>query len=235
MKYLFIRMQSGLVQGLLGRYYVINDSNTLSVHSEPVMTRVDSSINFVWFEPPFKGINSMDFLVEWVGYLNILREGYYVLFMECDDGCVLSLDNELLIDGWVEQPPTLYQSPPLYLSRGSHEIYVRYFNLGPFGLVKLGWVTPEGTIEGVPSENLFTRRGNSVVVRGLPSGTVVEVWTNKVLDRAVVDKGGLAFLRLNSNRPVDGYFKVINGDDEFQSPVIRDIWGGDVFEVKEVS
>ncbi|MEM0362095.1 MAG: PA14 domain-containing protein [Sulfolobales archaeon] len=235
MKYLFVRLQPGLMHGLLGRYYIINDVNTLGVCEEPVMIRVDSNVNFVWFEPPFKGVNSMDFVVEWSGYLNVLRGGYYVIFMECDDGCIMKLDDELLIDGWVEQPPTLYQSPPLFLSRGSYKIYVKYFNVGPFGLVKLGWITPEGVIEEIPSENLYTRSGNSIVVKGLPAGSTIEVWSNKVLDRAVVSKDGLAFLRLNSAHPIDGYFKVITEGGEFQSPIIRDMWGGDVFEVKEVS
>ncbi len=235
MKYLFIRMQPGLVQGLLGRYYVINDVNTLSVSKEPAMVRVDSAVNFIWFEPPFKGFNSMDFMVEWYGYLNVLRGGYYIMFMECDDGCIMELDGKLLINGWVEQPPTLYQSNPLFLSKGPHEIYLKYFNIGPFGLIKLGWVTSEGVIEGIPPENLYTRRGNTLIIKGLPAGSMVEVWTNKLLDRAVVDEDGLAFLRLNLSHPIDGYFKIINKSLEFQSPVIRDIWGGDVFEVKEVS
>ncbi|MEM0453627.1 MAG: PA14 domain-containing protein [Sulfolobales archaeon] len=235
MKYLFIRMQSGLVHGLLGFYYIIEDINMLKTSREPLMTRVDPYINFVWFEPVFRDTSSMDFMVEWYGYLNIFKEGYYVLLMECDDGCIMELENELVIDGWREQPPTLYQTSPLYLSRRSYEIRIRYYNVGPFGLIKLGWVTPNGVIEGIPPENLYTRRGNSVVVRGLPAGSVIEVWTNKILDKAVVGDDGLAFLRTNTAYPIDGYFKIIKEDEEFQSPVIRDIWGGDVFEIKEVS
>lgn len=235
MKYLFIRMQSGLAQGLLGRYYVINDVNTLSISKEPAMVRIDNTVNFIWFESPFKGVNSMDFVVEWYGYLNIFRDGYYIIFMECDDGCIMKLDGNLLINGWVEQPPTIYQSSPIFLSKGAHEIYLKYFNIGPFGLIKLGWITPEGIIEGIPPENLYTRRGDTIVVRGLTTGSVVEIWTNKLLDRAVVGDDGLAFLRPNLSRPFDGYLKIVNKDLEFQSPVIRDIWGGDIFEVKEVS
>lgn len=235
MKYLFIRMQSGLVHGLMGLYYTISDVSNLEISKEPSMIRVDQSINFIWFEPIFRGTNTMDFMTEWYGYLNILREGYYVLFMECDDGCIMKLNDELVIDGWKEQPPTLYQTGPLFFTSGAYEIHIKYYNIGPFGLVKLGWVTPEGIIESIPPSNLYTKRGNSVVVRGLPAGSVVEVWTNKVLDRAVVSDDGLAFLKPNTSHPIDGYFKIINEGSEFQSPVIRDIWGGDVFEVKEVS
>jgi hypothetical protein len=235
MKYLFIRLQAGLAHGLLGYYYAITDTSNFNVSSSPIMVRVDQSINFIWFEPPSKNFNSMDFMVEWYGYLDIRKDGYYILFMECDDGCIMKLGDEVLINGWFEQPPTLYYSEPIYLSKGSYEVYIRYFNIGPFGLVKLGWVTPEGRVEDIPTEYLYTRRGDNVIVKGLPPGSVVEVWSNKMLDKAVVSDGGMAFLKVLRDRPIDGYFRILNNNEVIQSPIIRDIWGGDVFEVKEVS
>jgi len=235
MKYLFIRLQSGMSHGLLGYYYIVRDAEKLTCDESPNMVRVDPYINFVWFEPPIKGSECMDFIVEWHGYLSIINDGYYILFMECDDGCMLWLNNELVINGWREQPPTIYQTNSMFLSRGSYEIRVKYFNVGPFGLVKLGWVTPNGVVDVIPRDNLYTRRGNSVIIKGLSAGTTVELWSSRMLAKAVVDDSGLAFIRLNTRHPIDGYFRVYgNGGEELQSPVIRDIWDGDVFEVKEI-
>jgi hypothetical protein len=56
-----------------------------------------------------------------------------------------------------------------------------------------------------------------------------------MLDKAVVSDGGMAFLKVLRDRPIDGYFRILNNNEVIQSPIIRDIWGGDVFEVKEVS
>lgn len=235
MKYLIIRLQSGLTQGLLGYYYLIKDVDKLIVGDEPLVIRVDPFIDFIWFESPFSNLDVMDFVVRWEGYLRIDEEGYYVFFMECDDGCVLQLDNEEVINGWKEQPPTLYYSKPLFLSRGSYKLKVNYFNVGPFGLVKLGWVTPKGLVATLPSDNLYTRRGEVITIKGLRPDSIVELWNNRLLGRAVADDYGMAFIKMNSERPIDGYFKIMsNGDLEFQSPVVRDIWGGDVFEVKEL-
>lgn len=234
MKYLIIRLQSGLAQGLLGEYYPIRDLKTMSVEKDPLMTRVDQCVDFIWFDSPFSKSDVMDFLVRWGGYLRIDEEGYYIFFMECDDGCILTLDGKVLINGWREQPPTLYHSDPIYMSRDSYEIQVEYFNIGPFGLVKLGWVTPRGLIATISADNLYTKRGDTVIIKGLRPGTKIELWNSRPLAGSEANDYGLAFLKLDTRRPIDGFFKVIVNGVEFNSPIIRDIWNGDVFEVKEL-
>lgn len=234
MKYLVIRLQSGLAHGLLGEYYSVRDPDTLAADEAPSVVRVDHCIDFVWFDSPFGGSSAMDFIVRWKGYLRIEEEGYYVFFMECDDGCVLTLDGRALINGWREQPPTLYFSNPIYMVKGSYEVVVNYFNVGPFGLVKLGWVTPSGTVSTIPSASLFTKRGDTVVVKGLKPGTIVELWNSKPVASDEVNEYGLALLRLDARRPLDCFFRIVSNGVEFNSPIIRDVWGGDVFEVKEL-
>lgn len=226
-------MRSGVAEGLLGKYYVMADEmENIPSLAEPDMVRVDKELDFVWYEPPIKDKDSMDFMAEWWGYLKIENEGYYILFLKCDDGCTLELDGNKLIDGWEMQPPTIYQSNPIYFNVGLYEVVIRYFNVGPFGLIKFGWVTPSGVLETVPSRNLMTRSGSTIIIKGLPTGTKIELWSGRPLSRGIVDEMGLAFLNPPGKMPVDGYFKIYIDDEVIESPVIRDLWGGDVFEVR---
>lgn len=235
-KILAIRLEQGLVNGLLGKYYKWSNSSPPEDFDklELMASRIDPQINFVWWDEPAPNVPADKFAVEWTGYLIVETAGYYRFFIEVDDGGRLWVNDKLLIDAWKEQPPTVYHSDIVELSIGYHPIKLRFFNNEVFAVVRLGWITPDGKAEIIPPKNLATRMGSKVIVKGLPSGYHVELWSGELLGEAIVDDNKVAVIDVDKlEAPIDAYFKVYNDKGELigETPIIRNIWGGDVLQL----
>ena len=232
---LVVRLEQGLVNGLHGKYYtwkgdfIPEDFSSL----EKLYERIDPQVNFVWWDKPAPNVPADKFAVEWTGYLRVEKTGLYRFYIEVDDGGRLWIDDTLLIDAWKEQPPTVYHSDIVELAHGFHKILFRFFNNEVFAVVRLGWITPDGNAEIIPSENLVTKKSDIIEVRGLPEKYRVELWSGEPLLHAIVEGDKAVMDASKLKEPVDAYFKIYDEKGELigESPVIRDVWGGDVFEI----
>lgn len=136
--------------------------NTPSAGSEPSfpstsadLTRYDPQINFNW------GTNSPDpiidvdhFMVRWTKQVDF-NEGTYMFTVTADDGIRLYLDNQLIIDKWIDQSATTYNVQG-YVSQGTHQIKVEYYENGwdaiaQFSFIQLDGATPTPTPSPSPS------------------------------------------------------------------------------------
>lgn len=232
---LVVRVKEGRKQGLLGKYYAwVGETPPGHVVTlTPLTMRVDSQINFVWWEFPIPDMAGKNFLIEWNGYVLTPKYGIYIFFVETDDGARLWVNDTLIIDAWRDQPPTVYHSKPMELDPGYHKLRLLYYNKEVFGVIRLGWIKPDGTAEIIPSENLAARLSDHVKVKGLPESYRVELWSGMKLSEARVTHGSAVLDLSNLDKPVDGYFRVYDDRGELvgESTVIRDVWGGDEFEV----
>ncbi len=232
---LIVRLEQGLTNGLLGKYYTWSGDTVPKDFSglEKLYERIDQQINFVWWDSPAPNVPADRFAVEWTGYLRIEKAGLYRFYIEVDDGGRLWIDDTLLIDAWREQPPTVYHSGIVELAHGLHKILFRFFNNEVFAVVRLGWITPEGRAEIIPSENLIVKKNDVIEIRGLPENYKIELWSGEPLLQATVKEGKALIDAVDLKEPVDAYFKIYNEDGELigETPVIRDVWGGDVFEI----
>ncbi len=237
MTYIFIRVREGKQRGLRGKYYVWRGEKPPEDPSilDAVTERIDPQINFTWWDSPAPGVPPGYFMVEWTGYLYVPEGGTYRLYVVTDDGSRVWLDGELVVDAWFDQAPTAYHSPPLALESDYHEIRYLFYNRYPFAVARLGWLRPDGVAEIIPGDYLVARGGDTIVVRGVPEKHVVELWSSSMIGSAEA-RGGVAIIDAGRlRRPVDGYLRIKSPDGEVmaESPVIRDLWGGDVFEVAE--
>src|SRR3970282_244845 len=84
-----------------------------------------------------------------------VAEGPVSFSLSSDDGRLLFLDGQLVIDNY-GGPPTVTQTASLTLLRGYHDIRVEYFeNFGAIALVSLAWDPTGGTSYAViPAANL---------------------------------------------------------------------------------
>lgn len=131
--------------GLLGKYYRNRDWQ-----GEPVDVQVDPAIDFDWSKsfplpPPFS--------VEWAGNIMIENPGDYTFALVADDGALLELDGETVVN--VTDVLLQERSSTIYLARGLHAIRVRYFNLLFGGSIKLSWTETGRSKQVVPSEVLL--------------------------------------------------------------------------------
>lgn len=234
--YVFVRVKQGLTKGLLGKYYKWRSEEPPEVFSEEdlLTTRVDEEINFVWWDKPAVEVPHEYFGVEWSGLLEAPVEGRYRFYLVSDDGSRLWIDGELIVDAWKDQAPTVYHSDLLEMSAGYHDILLRFYNRHAFAVVQLGWIRPDGVSQIVPSENLACKLGDTVEVEGLKPGFKVEVWSGRKLLEGVAGSDGRVVINASTlERPIDAYLKIYdeNYNLVIESPVIRDLWGGDKFHI----
>jgi beta-glucosidase len=83
-------------QGLTGEYF-----NNITMEGKPVLTRVDSVVDFRWtLSSPHRDVNYDFFSLRWTGRLQSPVTGSFKLGVEGNDGYRLFVDNKLLIDRW---------------------------------------------------------------------------------------------------------------------------------------
>ena len=106
--------------GLEGTYF---DNMDLT---NPMLTRNDSTINFDWGTgSPDLAIGPDTFSVRWVGKIEPLYSEIYTFYALTDDGFRLWVNNQLIIDSWIDQPPTERAGAPIALTAGT-----RYDKIG---------------------------------------------------------------------------------------------------------
>lgn len=130
-----VRNAPGAPDDFFGEYF--NNQNLTS----PVLTRFDQGIDFNWGNgAPDPSIGVDTFSVRWTGPATPAYSEAYTFYTLSDDGIRLWVNNQLLIDRWVDQPPTEVASTPIQLIAGqSYDIRVEYFENGGGAQARLFW------------------------------------------------------------------------------------------------
>ena len=234
-KLVLVRTRSGKINGLHARFYVWSGEAPpdpdIAERSKPIREEVHGPIDFIWDDSPAPGVPADNYMIDWRGFVYIPETGVYRFFIVVDDGAKLWLDGRLLIDAWRDQPPTHYMSEPVELERGFHELRLLYYNHDVFARILLGWVTPSGDYGPVPHENLYTRLGDHIVIRGVPHGYRVELRNGPFTRSAISKYGAVKIPASDIREPIPAYFRIYDesGRMVLETPVIPDVWGGDEY------
>jgi glucose/arabinose dehydrogenase len=116
-------------QGWQGEYFA---NATLS--GSPLRTRNDGEvIDFTWNDTapgsPFPGVIPNDnFSVRWTRTMTF-SEGVYKFSTLSDDGVRVYVDGQLIIDYWIDQPPTEHTANK-QMTAGQHTVVVEYYDSG---------------------------------------------------------------------------------------------------------
>ena len=96
--------------GLQGNYYQWSGNfppSRSAAFSNLVMTRIDPKINFNWDNSaPGASVNADNFSVRWTGEVEAAFTETYTFYTTTDDGVRLWVNDEQIIDKWVEQSAT---------------------------------------------------------------------------------------------------------------------------------
>ena len=123
--------------GWAAQYY-----NNRYLSGNPTFTRNDTSVYFNWGNGgPGNGVGNDNFSVRWTKNLTIPRSNYYRFYSRSDDGIRVYVDGQLIINAWRDMSPTTYASNYLYLSQGSHQIKIEYYENGG-GAYARAWLEP---------------------------------------------------------------------------------------------
>ena len=95
-----------------------------------------------------------DFVMQYNGYLKVPQDGAYELQIGSDDGSILYLGDEVLIDndGW---HGTEFKEAQVALKEGFHPFKLEFFQGKGGKAMVLNWRKPEGNYTAVPAANLF--------------------------------------------------------------------------------
>ncbi len=153
---------SAATNGLSARYYAtsIYANDQWNNTGTPTATQIDPNINFSWqpdgTDPRPAGIGSFDFSADWNGSIDIPTDGNYTFATTSDDGSIVYIDNNVVVNNGGAHPPTSVAGDPVALTKGLHNITVKYWECCDFqSLITLFWTIPGGSQAIVPPSALF--------------------------------------------------------------------------------
>jgi len=125
--------------GVKGEYF-----NNLHLKGKPVITRLDSAINFDWGKgSPDKAVQPDRFSARWTGKLTAPKTGFYRLGVKSNDGSRLFVNGKLFVNNWGNHDFQL-RSKRIFLEKGKPiAIEVEYFEVGNVASVRLEWKPDE--------------------------------------------------------------------------------------------
>ncbi len=95
-----------------------------------------------------------DFAMTFSGYIRIPEDGLYHFYLDSNDGSVLYLDGELLVDNDFPQG-NIEMKGTVALKTGYHSIELKYFQQGGGRKLRLSWSRSGAEKEEVPAEYFF--------------------------------------------------------------------------------
>ena len=138
---LFCEFQGKTVPGLVGEYFTNKD-----LEGTPTLVRVDSQVNFEWGDgSPAAEIPCDNFSARWTGKLRAPRTGSYNIGVVCDDGVRLYINDQLVIDQWVNQAGITHTVPMEMKEGDVYNIRMEYFEYLGAASAQLGWSLPDST------------------------------------------------------------------------------------------
>ncbi len=125
--------------------------------TNPVLERVDPTIDFEWFEgSPDPSVGANTFSVRWEGSIQVPRSGPYTFYTNSDDGVRLWVNNRLMVDNWTDHGPT-EDIGMIILDEGqSYDIKMEYYENAVGATAQLSWSGPGILKQIIPSGNLFS-------------------------------------------------------------------------------
>jgi hypothetical protein len=140
--------------GLKAEYF-----NNIDLSGEPVLTRLDSEIDFNWGSADVAGENSPDasinvdnFSARWSGELEVDLTDTYIFQITANNGFRLWLDGQPIIDFWDNGTTDSRQSEPIELVGGDmHSIRMEYFEGTGTAIAQLFWESSTREQQIIPS------------------------------------------------------------------------------------
>jgi hypothetical protein len=210
--------------GLLGEYFNYLNTGVTQIPPATVVagSRIDSTVGFDWGSgaPGVAGVGADSFSVRWSGKVVPRSTESYTFYTTTDDGVRLWINGSLLIDKWVNQGPTEYQTATVAMTAGTPvDIRMEYFENGGGATAQLRWSAPSFAKEIIPETNLkppgaavapfVVSPANATLVAAVQppacyAGSLTAAWGLDKLDRATVSGGGVVTVQ----SPVAGLINV---------------------------
>ena len=227
---------AGNAIGLLAQYFNSADlSSQVSPFNVPTLSRVDPNVNFDWAnESPDVSLNNDLFSARWIGEVQAEYDETYTFYVTADDGVRLWVGNKLLINAWVDQPPTTYTASIDMKAGQKMGIKMEYYERYGGAVAKLEWSSASTPRVPVPESQLSNDRGISVQVpqysvispafiEGIAwssNGADVSVSVNGVAATFIGENNWFANVSLNANGSQTSVISTQSGSGKIQTDTI---------------
>ncbi len=149
----------GSGSGLLGEYWANTTSAAFiapGFNTPPTLTRVDPDINFNWsFTPPATNVGPTVYVVRWTGSIEPQFNETYTFSTTTDDGALLWVNGQLLVNDWVDQSPTTFSGQIALGAQERYNIEMEYYQNGGGAVAQLAWSSPSTAMEIIPQTQLY--------------------------------------------------------------------------------
>lgn len=141
----------GIGIGLRGEYF--DDQNL----TQNRVTRTDPTVNYNWGNgSPDPVIGANTFSARWTGQVQPLYSQTYTFSTRTDDGVRLWVNDQLIIDEWINQQPTTHSGQISLTAGVLYDIRMEYFEAGGGALAELRWSSPSQSLEIIPARQLYS-------------------------------------------------------------------------------
>ena len=138
--------------GLRADYF----SGALSPDGPPTLTRADAQVDFIWGgSAPDPRIEAGHFAVRWTGQMQPQFTETYTFSVLASDGARLSIDDDLIIDQWIDQPPTEMSGTVSLIAGQKYDLTLEYYEGTGNAVAQLYWSSPSTLKSIVPISQLY--------------------------------------------------------------------------------
>lgn len=137
--------------GLRGEYFAGLSFGSL------LLERTDSQVNFDWGTgSPSPQVPSDDFSVRWIGEVQPLYSETYTFETRTDDGVRLWVNDQQIVDQWVNQAATTHTGTITLQAGQKYDIRLEYYERGGNASAELRWSSPSQSRELIPETQLYS-------------------------------------------------------------------------------
>lgn len=204
----------GAGTGLLGDYYS-NQHSTNAFVGTPTLVRTDAVVNFDWGTgSPDPTISTDYFTVRWTGMVQPQFSETYTFYTRTDDGARLWVNNQLLIDKWVNQAATEWSGSIGMSASQTYAIRMEYFENTGVASARLSWSSPS-TAKAVIAQSQLYPTTNALPVffaaGGAFSNGQFQLWLYGGARKSYIFQGTTDFtnwVSLSTNVPAYNLFEL---------------------------
>jgi glucose/arabinose dehydrogenase len=121
-----------------------------------LITRIDSTINFNWNNgSPDPSMGADNFTVRWTGGIQTGFSETYTFYTYTDDGVRLWIDDQLLIDKWIDQSPREWSGQKLLTAGQRYNIKMEFYERGGGAVATLSWQSASQPKQIIPKNFLY--------------------------------------------------------------------------------
>jgi len=140
--------------GLLGQYYAGTFANDPFVG--PPVVRTDPVVNFNWGSTaPIAGVAPTNYTVAWTGCVQAQFSEPYTFYVTNNDGVRLYVNGQLLINSWIDQPPTSHSGTITLAGQQLYNLRLEHYQHTNSALVGLAWSSPSTPLAVIPTAQLY--------------------------------------------------------------------------------